>query len=116
VTDSLSLLRRFMRATPRRTLTPGRLYALMAGEFKATRADGHWLCTMPMVVPARGTVGLKGANWYLQGMTSQCDECSRLARGIGLRFGASFDVSDPQPLPLLVLTREEALKVGALEA
>ena len=116
MSDCLALVRRFMRATPRRTTTPGRLYALMSAEFKAARGEGHWLCTMPMLVPGRGTAALKGANWYLQPMTSQCDECSRLARGIALRFAPSFDISDPQPLPLLVLTKEEAVQVGALDA
>lgn len=116
MTDPLALVRRFMRATPRRTVTPGRLYALMSAEFKSVRADGHWLCTMPMLVPGRGTRTLKGANWYLQPMTSQCDDCSRLARGIALRFAPSFDISDPQPLPLLVLSKEEAVQVGALDA
>ena len=116
MTDALALVRRFMRATPRRTLTPGRLYALMSAEFKSARPDGHWLCTMPMLVPAKGAAALKGANWYLQPMSSQCDECTRVARAIALRFAPAFDISDPQPLPLLVLTKEEAAQMGALDA
>ena len=83
----------------RPALTPGRLYARLAAEYRRVRPAHCGNCRMPMVQLAHRT-HLDGPNWTVEG-AALCDKCAPLIAAIVRQAAAEYDIKDPTAVPFL---------------
>jgi hypothetical protein len=83
----------------RESLTPGRLYARLAAEYRRVRPSHCGNCRMPMVVLTHRTHP-DGPNWALED-APLCERCAPLIAAIVREAAASFDIRDPTAVPFL---------------
>jgi len=77
----------------RKTLTPGKLYALLSAEFHRRRPDDCRACRMPMVTLIAPR-DLESPNWKLEPF--QCTErCTEAVKSISRMFAEKYDLFDP---------------------
>lgn len=77
----------------RKTLTPGKLYALLSAEFHRVRPEECRACRMPMVqlIAPRD---FDSPNWKLEAF--QCTErCTEVVKSIAKMFGERYELFDP---------------------
>jgi hypothetical protein len=84
----------------RTTLTPGRLYARLANEYRRVRPQHCGNCRMPMVLLTH-RVHPDGPNWTLDDSTPLCDKCGPLIAAVVRRTAEEFDLKDPTAVPFL---------------
>lgn len=77
----------------KKTLTPGKLYAKLADEFRKSRPLTCHSCSMPMLfaIECDG----EHANWLVDDRAVNCEECRPLVVDIVRQFASRFDVFDP---------------------
>lgn len=80
----------------RSIITPGRLYAKLAGEFR--QASGCTQCILPL--PYRVDEPGEGPTWVLGALTRDCERCSELIADIVRRNQARYDLLDPVTPPV----------------
>lgn len=88
---------------PKKTLTPGNLYARLSAEFRRLRPAGCQSCNMPMLYAIERVDG-DYANWRVEHIDRVCHDCLPVVADIVRRHAAEFDVYDSQfttrlPLP-----------------
>jgi hypothetical protein len=76
------------------TLTPGKLYAKLAEEFRRSRPLACHSCSMPMLFVIEAGDG-RNANWLVDDRAASCEQCRPLVAEIVKRFASRFDVYDP---------------------
>ncbi|HUP28636.1 MAG TPA: hypothetical protein VM122_00580 [Usitatibacter sp.] len=81
----------------REALTPGHLYRLMSGEFRAFRSR-NCSCVMPMIFTCEPNLH-HACNWGVRELASCCPTCQPLVDEIVARHAAVYDVNDPTYLP-----------------
>lgn len=86
----------------RTTLTPGRLYARLAAEFRRRRSPDCGHCRMPMVA-LTFRAAPEDCNWTVEELTPLCDKCRTLVAAIVEAAAAEFDVRDPVSAPYFPL-------------
>ena len=83
----------------RETLTPGKLYAHLAAEYRRVRPSHCGNCRMPMVVLTH-RLHPDGPNWSVED-SPLCDQCAPLVHAIVHEAGQHFDIKDPTAVPFL---------------
>ena len=90
----------------RTTLTPGRLYARLAAEFRRMRSADCGHCRMPMVA-----LTFRGApddcNWTVEELGPVCETCRPLIAAIVKDAAARYDVRDPVSTPYFPLPKAD---------
>ena len=86
----------------RTTLTPGRLYARLAAEFRRMRSPNCGHCRMPMVV-LTFRAAPEDCNWTVEELSPVCDKCRTLVAAIVKEAAAEYDVNDPVSAPYFPL-------------
>jgi hypothetical protein len=81
-------------------LTPGRLYARLAAEYRRVRPAHCGNCRMPMVALAHRTHP-DGPNWTTEPLQALCDKCRPLIAAIIHQAMEEFDLRDPTAVPFL---------------
>ena len=84
----------------RTELTPGRLYARLAAEYRRVRPSHCGNCRMPMVMLTHRPYPA-GPNWALEPHTSLCDQCEPLVAAIVREAAGQYDLKDPTAVPYL---------------
>ena len=84
----------------RTALTPGRLYARLAAEYRRLRPRFCGNCRMPMVVLAH-RLHPEGPNWTVEADAPLCERCRTLVATIVQQAGEAFDLRDPTAVPFL---------------
>jgi hypothetical protein len=84
----------------RTALTPGRLYARLAAEYRRQRPAHCGNCRMPMVLltlpPYPG-----GPNWTVEPHNPPCDKCGPLIATIVKSAQKDYELRDPTAMPFL---------------
>ena len=83
-------------------LTPGKLYALLAAEFRRLRPEHCGNCRMPMVVLTH-RLGPAEANWTVEDSSPLCEKCAPLIAAIVKQAAARYDINDPVSVPFFPL-------------
>lgn len=86
----------------RTVLTPGRLYARLAAEFRRMRPEHCGNCRMPMVLLTY-RVGPGACNWAVEPESPLCDKCGPLVAAIVKDASARYDIRDPVSVPYFPL-------------
>jgi hypothetical protein len=90
----------------RKSITPGRLYALMNAEFRRTRPKG---CTCNMPLPFLVSQDdADRSNWTVGTIPPVCGECREAAGAVAERLSAEYDVYDPMAVPVTALQLRNA--------
>ena len=84
----------------RTSLTPGRLYARLAAEYRRVRPEHCGNCRMPMVMLTHRTHP-DGPNWALEPHAPLCDKCAPLIKAVVSQASQEFDLKDPTAVPFL---------------
>ena len=84
----------------RTTLTPGRLYARLAADYRRVRPSHCGNCRMPMVMLTH-RLHPDGPNWTVDASTPLCDKCAPVIHAIVRDAGERFDIKDPTAVPFL---------------
>ena len=81
----------------RTTITPGRLYAKLAAEFRQCCCGNCSRCIVPLPYPldAAGT----GPDWALGPLPRECDECAKLIGDLVRRYQTQYHLLDPFTRP-----------------
>ena len=95
----------------RTALTPGRLYARMAAEFRRARPEDCGNCRMPMVVLTH-RLHPEGPNWTVEA-TPLCERCAPLVASIVREASLEYDLKDPTAVPFLPSFGENGQHWGA---
>jgi hypothetical protein len=82
----------------RTTITPGRLYAKLASEFRQCCCGNCSSCVVPMPFPLEGTG--PGPNWALEALPRDCEKCAKLIQDLVRRYQAEYDLLDPFSRPM----------------
>jgi hypothetical protein len=81
----------------RTTITPGRLYAKLASEFRQCCCGNCSRCVVPLPFPVDG-VG-SGPNWAVGALPRECEPCARLIQDLVRRYQAEYHLLDPFSRP-----------------
>ena len=84
----------------RTTLTPGRLYARLAAEYRRVRPAHCGNCRMPMITLTH-RLHPDGANWALETHAPLCDKCAPVIAAIVREASEHFDIKDPTAVAYL---------------
>lgn len=84
----------------RTLITPGRLYAQLAAEFRQCCCGECTHCVVPLPFPidAHG----RGPNWAIGPLPRECESCRQLIDDLTRRYQSQYDLLDPFSRPLLV--------------
>lgn len=84
----------------RTALTPGRLYARLAAEYRRMRPAHCGNCRMPMVMLTH-RAHPEGPNWALEPNAQLCERCAPVIGAIVRDAAERFDMKDPTAVPFL---------------
>ena len=84
----------------RTALTPGRLYARLAAEYRRVRPAHCGNCRMPMVMLTL-RAHPEAANWTIDPEAPLCEKCAPLIAAIVRQASDQFDMKDPTAVPFL---------------
>ena len=87
---------------PRTLLTPGKLYARLATEFRRMRPEHCGNCRMPLVLLTH-RVGPGACNWTVEPESPLCERCRPLVAAIVQEAAALYDIRDPVSVPYFPL-------------
>lgn len=90
---------RFME---RETLTPGKLYARLAAEFRRMRPEHCGNCRMPMVALTH-RLSPQSCNWTVADASPLCEKCAPLVATIVKDASERYDINDPVSVPFFPL-------------
>ena len=82
----------------RTIITPGRLYAKLATEFRQSAGASCTQCILPL--PYRVDDPGEGPTWVLGALSKDCEECANVIRAIVRRYQESYDLLDPITPPV----------------
>ena len=82
----------------RTTITPGRLYAKLASEFRQCCCGNCSRCVVPLPFPLDG-VG-PGPNWAVGPLPRECEACAKLIQDLVRRYQAEYHLLDPFSRPM----------------
>jgi hypothetical protein len=82
----------------RQTLTPGRLYARLAAEFRRLRPRHCGNCRMPMVQLTH-RASPEACNWAVEEAAPLCERCGPLVAALVKEASSQFDLRDPVSVP-----------------
>jgi hypothetical protein len=86
----------------RTAITPGKLYARLAQEFRRLRPGDCGNCRMPMVILTH-RVGPDACNWTVESSSPLCGRCIALINAIVVEASEKFDLVDPVSVPYFPL-------------
>ena len=81
------------------SLTPGKLYARLSGEFNRRRPHECASCHMPMVYVVERALN-DSANWRVDDVAMGCEECRGLVQQIVLEHSSRYEIFDPTCTPV----------------
>lgn len=84
----------------RTSITPGKLYARLAAEFRRLRPAHCGNCRMPMVVLTH-RLQLDGPNWTVEDSGPMCEKCRPIIATIVEQAAGEYDLRDPVSVPFL---------------
>ena len=96
----------------REILTPGKLYARLAAEFRRLRPEHCGNCRMPMVALTH-RLGPREANWTVEQGSSLCEKCAPLVAAIVKAAAERYDINDPVSVPYFPLPTPQCPGFGA---
>ena len=82
----------------RTTITPGRLYAKLAAEFRQCCCGNCTRCVVPLPFPIEGAGA--GPNWALGPLPRDCEPCSKVIGDLVRRYQSEYDLLDPFSRPM----------------
>jgi hypothetical protein len=82
----------------RTMITPGRLYAKLASEFRQCACGNCMRCVVPLPFPVEGSS--RGANWSLGPLPRDCEDCEKLIGDLVRRYQAEYHLLDPFSRPV----------------
>ena len=81
-------------------LTPGRLYARLAADYRRVRPPHCGNCRMPMVALTHRPYP-DGPNWTTEPLDTLCEKCRPVIAAIIRQAMEELDLRDPTALPFL---------------
>jgi hypothetical protein len=98
----------------RQTISPGRLYTLLASAFKERKSPNCAVCRMPLPYLTSRPDGVS-ANWRL-GNPPRCEHgCDTLIAEIAASAWPLYDLHDPVSVPRPAPEAEAGAEVGRVE-
>ena len=85
----------------KQTLTPGRLYTILASEFRQVCCARCRSCALPEPIPVEGAQGAE-PSWVLSEFSRECEDCRKEILAIVRRNQAAFDLFDPFSVPVRI--------------
>lgn len=82
----------------RTTITPGRLYAQLAAEFRQCCCGNCSRCVVPLPFPVEGAGS--GPNWALGPLPRECEECAKVMSDLVRRYQREYSLLDPFSRPM----------------
>ena len=98
-----------MERTP---ITPGRLYARLAAEYRRMRPEHCGSCRMPMVALVHRP-SPEASNWTVEELGPLCEKCRVIVGAIVKEAAEEYDLRDPVSVPYFPLPGAAQASGGA---
>jgi hypothetical protein len=95
----------------KQTLTPGRLYALLASEFRQVCCAQCRNCSLPEPLPVEDPRHGE-PTWVLGSLSRECEKCRKEIARIVRRNQAAYDLLDPLSHPVRFRAQVKAWQSG----